>query len=140
MRVASWLGKATLAAVVAAAGTYILLFRVLVWAGAGHSDGGGGLALLVGMPGRAARQNGSDSAAAAAGSTASSAQPQPSERMIVIARTNQDTGWLHLRFGEIPVTVYQAVKNLTEHSERCPSGAKDAGILRARKLMCELTA
>ena len=48
--------------------------------------------------------------------------PRPPERMIMVARTTQETGWLHLQFGDIPVAVYQAVANLTAHRERCPRG------------------
>ena len=61
--------------------------------------------------------------AASARSLALHGMPQPPERMIVVARTTQDTGWLHLQFGDIPVAVYQAVVNLTAHRERCPQGA-----------------
>lgn len=76
------------------------------------------MALLVGMT----ASSGTDSGGASAGPLSLHGRPQPLERMIVIARTSQDTGWLHLRFGDIPVAVYQAVKNLTEHRERCPPG------------------
>ena len=101
------------------AATYCTMtFRVVRWR-AGVTSSGNEATVLLGTLGGPT----TGGTAASARSLALHGMPQPPERMIVVARTTQETGWLHLQFGDIPVAVYQAVANITAHRERCPQGA-----------------
>jgi hypothetical protein len=168
MRPARWLPKAIVAAVFGALAAYALLFRVtmpgarhaVLWIillerehdgkvrrpivplqfvpcnwRAGATSSSNESTVLIGTIGG----SNEGSKAANARSLALHGMPQPPERMIVIARTTQETGWLHLQFGGIPVAVYQAVANLTEHRERCPRGkfAGPLGLCRLCDAACE---
>ena len=58
----------------------------------------------------------------------------PPDRAIIVARSSEETSWLHVRFGNIPSVVYQTVANLTERRERCPPGVACCGSFIARSV------